>query len=125
MGSAANTSPPKARPHATLTVAVAAASRAARVRIADSLKTKSRFVIRAGGSPQRLVEAENLHSFTNSEIGARLFRAESTVKSHLSSAFAKLRVRSRSEAAAMIVDPQGSLGTGILAITSNGETRAA
>ena len=57
--------------------------------------------------------------FTNGEIGARLFLAESTVKSHLSSAFSKLGVRSRSEAAAMILDPQGSLGTGILAITSN------
>jgi DNA-binding NarL/FixJ family response regulator len=57
--------------------------------------------------------------FTNSEIGGRLFLAESTVKSHLSSAFSKLGVRSRSEAAAMILDPQGSLGTGILAITGN------
>jgi DNA-binding NarL/FixJ family response regulator len=55
--------------------------------------------------------------FTNSEIGARLFLAESTVKSHLSSAFSKLGVRSRSEAAAMILDPHGSLGTGILGIT--------
>src|SRR5205085_11078675 len=44
---------------------------------------------------------------TNGEIGSRLFLAESTVKSHLSSAFGKLGVRSRSEAAAMILDPQG------------------
>jgi len=57
--------------------------------------------------------------FTNNEIGSRLFLAESTVKSHLSSAFTKLGVRSRSEAAAMILDPQGSLGTGILAITGS------
>jgi len=57
--------------------------------------------------------------FTNSEIGVQLYLAESTVKSHLSSAFNKLGVRSRSEAAALILDPQGSLGTGILAITSN------
>lgn len=56
--------------------------------------------------------------FTNSEISARLFLAESTVKSHLSSAFTKLGVRSRNEAASMILDPNGSLGTGILAITS-------
>lgn len=55
--------------------------------------------------------------FTNSEIGARLFLTESTIKSHLSSAFSKLGVRSRNEAAAMILDPNGSLGTGILAIT--------
>jgi DNA-binding NarL/FixJ family response regulator len=53
---------------------------------------------------------------TNSQIGARLFLAESTVKSHLSSAFTKLGVRSRSEAAALILDPQESLGRGILAL---------
>jgi DNA-binding NarL/FixJ family response regulator len=57
--------------------------------------------------------------FTNGEIGQRLFLSESTVKSHLSSAFTKLGVRSRNEAAAMILDPQGSLGTGILAITGD------
>jgi two-component system, NarL family, response regulator len=57
--------------------------------------------------------------FTNREIGARLYLAESTVKSHLRSAFDKLGVRSRSEAAAAILDPQGSLGPGILAIANN------
>ena len=62
--------------------------------------------------------------FTNNEIGARLFLAESTVKCHLSSAFSKLGVRSRNEAAAMILDPNGSLGTGILAITqADGDAR--
>jgi DNA-binding NarL/FixJ family response regulator len=60
--------------------------------------------------------------FTNGEISSRLFLAESTVKSHLSSAFTKLGVRSRSEAATMILDPRGSLGTGILAITSPGDS---
>jgi DNA-binding NarL/FixJ family response regulator len=59
--------------------------------------------------------------FTNSEISGRLYLAESTVKSHLSSAFTKLGVRSRNEAAALILDPQGSLGAGILAIT-NGDS---
>jgi DNA-binding NarL/FixJ family response regulator len=54
--------------------------------------------------------------FTNRQIGAQLFLAESTVKSHLSSAFTKLGVRSRSEAAALILDPQESLGPGILSI---------
>lgn len=57
--------------------------------------------------------------FTNAEIGARLFLAESTVKCHLSSVFTKLGVSSRSEAAAAVLDPQGSLGTGILAITGS------
>lgn len=43
---------------------------------------------------------------TNAEIGARLFVAPSTVKTHLSAAFHKLGVRSRSEAAALLHDPE-------------------
>jgi DNA-binding NarL/FixJ family response regulator len=54
--------------------------------------------------------------FTNSEIARKLYIAESTVKSHLSSAFARLGVRSRNEATALILDPEEGLGTGILAI---------
>jgi DNA-binding NarL/FixJ family response regulator len=55
--------------------------------------------------------------FTNAEIGRRLFLAESTVKSHLSSAYTKLGVRSRKDAAAVILDPDGGLGTRILALS--------
>jgi DNA-binding NarL/FixJ family response regulator len=55
--------------------------------------------------------------FTNGEIARKLHLAESTVKSHLSSAFPKLGVRSRREAAAAILDPKTGLGTGILAIS--------
>ncbi len=53
---------------------------------------------------------------TNAEIATKLFLAESTVKSHLSSAFAKLGVSSRSEAASVILDPQSGAGLGILTI---------
>jgi DNA-binding NarL/FixJ family response regulator len=54
--------------------------------------------------------------YMNSEIAAQLFLAESTVKSHLSSAFGKLGVRSRNEATNLILDPDRGLGMGILAI---------
>lgn len=45
----------------------------------------------------------------NREIGSSLFLAESTVKCHLSSAFQKLGVRSRNEAAALVADPHEGL----------------
>lgn len=57
--------------------------------------------------------------FTNPEISRKLHVAESTVKSHLSSAFAKLGVRSRNEATALILDPASGLGTGILEISGS------
>ncbi len=42
--------------------------------------------------------------FTNAQIAERLFLSESTIKSHLSSVFSKLGVRSRREAAALFRD---------------------
>jgi two-component system response regulator DesR len=50
---------------------------------------------------------------TNAQIAAQLFLAESTVKSHLSSAFGKLGVSSRHEAASLILDPERGSGLGI------------
>ncbi|HWY90525.1 MAG TPA: helix-turn-helix transcriptional regulator [Solirubrobacteraceae bacterium] len=59
----------------------------------------------------------------NRQIAERLFLAESTVKGHLSSAFGKLGVRSRSEAADLIMNPERGLGRGILALGGEpGET---
>jgi DNA-binding NarL/FixJ family response regulator len=53
---------------------------------------------------------------TNREIAHKLYLAESTVKTHLSSAFRKLDARSRSEAVARILDPEAGYGVGILAV---------
>jgi DNA-binding NarL/FixJ family response regulator len=57
-----------------------------------------------------------VQGLTNREIGQRLFLAESTVKTHLSSAFRKIDARSRSEAVARIQDPEAGLGPGILSL---------
>jgi DNA-binding NarL/FixJ family response regulator len=51
---------------------------------------------------------------TNGEIASMLFLAESTVKSHLSSAYRKLGAGSRSEAASMIFDPDEGLADMVL-----------
>jgi DNA-binding NarL/FixJ family response regulator len=51
-----------------------------------------------------------VHGCANREIANRLFLAESTIKTHLASAFDKLGVRSRKEAAALLVDPDEGLG---------------
>lgn len=52
--------------------------------------------------------------YMNSQIASQLCLAESTVKSHLSSAFGKLGVRSRNEAVRLILDRETGLGVGIL-----------
>jgi DNA-binding NarL/FixJ family response regulator len=55
---------------------------------------------------EKQVLAMVAEGYTNYQIGAELYLAESTVKSHLSSIFQKLRVHSRSEAAALLQDPR-------------------
>ena len=60
-----------------------------------------------------LVEA----GMTNSQIAAHLFLAESTIKTHLTSIFAKLGVGSRSEDAALVHDPDEKIGLSILALS--------
>ena len=74
---------------------------------------------------ERQILAMVVMGLTNGEIGARMFLAESTVKSHLSSAYNKLGVRSRSEAVAVILDGPDSLGSGIAAVAPKIQLRAA
>jgi two-component system, NarL family, response regulator DesR len=54
---------------------------------------------------------------SNAEIARRLHLSQSTVKCHLTASFAKLGARSRSEAAALIVDPVRGFGLGVLSLT--------
>lgn len=56
--------------------------------------------------------------FTNAQIAEQLFLSESTIKSHLSSAFAKFGVRSRKEAAALFLELEQTAG----ALNSGTET---
>jgi len=58
---------------------------------------------------ERQVLALVVRGLGNRQIASHLFLAESTVKSHLSSAFQKLGVRSRKEAAALLMDPDEGL----------------
>ena len=55
--------------------------------------------------------------FSNAEIAAKLYVSESSVKGHLTSAFTKLGVTSRSAAAELILDSESGLGPGILRIS--------
>jgi DNA-binding NarL/FixJ family response regulator len=56
-----------------------------------------------------------VRGYTNRQIADELFLAESTVKTHLSSAFAKLDTHSRAEVTELILDPDEGRGLGILA----------
>jgi DNA-binding NarL/FixJ family response regulator len=57
---------------------------------------------------------------TNGEIAAELFLAESTVKSHLSSAYRKLGAHGRKDAASLILDPDEGLVDLILGRAAHG-----
>jgi len=59
---------------------------------------------------------------TNREIADELYLAESTVKTHLSSAFRKLDARSRAEVVNRITDPESGYGPSILELVDDPHT---
>jgi DNA-binding NarL/FixJ family response regulator len=66
---------------------------------------------------ERQILAMIVLDFSNAEIARKLFVTESNVKNHLSSAFQKLGVKSRSAASELILDRESGLGPGILRIS--------
>jgi DNA-binding NarL/FixJ family response regulator len=66
---------------------------------------------------ERQILAMIVLDFSNAEIARKLFVSESNVKNHLSSAFQKLGVNSRSAAAELILDRENGLGPGILTLS--------
>jgi DNA-binding NarL/FixJ family response regulator len=77
-------------------------------------------VLRDGAAPAAFSHRERevlrlaVNGHTNGEIASMLFLAESTVKSHLSSAYRKLGAGGRSDAARMIFDPDEGLAEIVL-----------
>ncbi|HSZ14204.1 MAG TPA: LuxR C-terminal-related transcriptional regulator [Solirubrobacteraceae bacterium] len=81
-------------------------------------RTIRQIVDRPALSPrERQILAMIVLDFSNGEIARKLFVTESNVKNHLSSAFQKLGVKSRSAAAELILDRESGLGPGILHIS--------
>jgi DNA-binding NarL/FixJ family response regulator len=73
-------------------------------------RTLRRCIVRPAFSQrEREVLALVVQGLHNREIADRLFLAESTIKSHVASSLAKLGVRSRNEAAALVLDPDEGL----------------
>jgi DNA-binding NarL/FixJ family response regulator len=66
---------------------------------------------------EKQVLAMVVMGLSNRDIAEQLVLAESTVKSHLFSAFRRLGVRTRKEAITLILDPEQGFGSGILSIS--------
>jgi DNA-binding NarL/FixJ family response regulator len=67
---------------------------------------------------ERQVLALVTEGLTNSEIAERLLLSQSTVKSHLSTAFAKLGIRSRKEVTSFLLDPDQAQSVGLVGVAS-------
>ena len=99
----------------TALVATVAAVAAGQLVVPGSLRTAVAKPVLT--TREKQVMALVVMGFSNREIADQLFLAESTVKSHLFSAFRRLGVRTRKEATALILDGEQGLGQGILTIT--------
>jgi DNA-binding NarL/FixJ family response regulator len=95
---------------AVLEVAVLGA-RAGRVSVPHAVR--GRLECPALSYREREVVAWAVCGAANRQIAAKLFVSESTVKSHLVSAFAKLDVHSRAEAAELVLDPHNGIEIGV------------
>lgn len=73
---------------------------------------------------ERQVLALVSRGLTNGEIAERLLLAQSTVKSHLSSAFTKLGIRSRKEVTALLLDPEQAQSVGLVGLGGLGGSTA-
>jgi len=76
-------------------------------------RRRSDVTARALTTREKQILALVVVGLTNTQIANRLYLAESTVKSHLSSAFSKLGVSSRYEATTVILDHEQGLGLGV------------
>ena len=96
--------------------------------LAGQLTVPHQFLLRV--APRALSHREKqilrlvVLGLTNRQIADQLFVAESTVKTHLSSAFRKLGTRSRSETAALILDREHGHDLGVMAATDLASQRA-
>jgi DNA-binding NarL/FixJ family response regulator len=94
----------------TATVALGAAVRAVTAGLVCVPRDTRRLVAKPTFSHrEKEVLALLVAGMSNREIACRLYLSESTVKTHVTSAFAKLGVRSRKDAAAVVLDPAEGL----------------
>lgn len=91
--------------------AVVAVVRAGQVSVPSGKRSEVR--AKALTTREKQILALVVAGLTNAQIAGKLYLAESTVKSHLSSAFSKLGVSSRYEATSVVLDPERGRGLGI------------
>jgi DNA-binding NarL/FixJ family response regulator len=92
--------------------------------LAVPISLRSQIAPRALSYREKQILGLVVRGLTNRQIADELFLAESTVKTHLSSAFGKLDAHSRADATARILDPESGYGIGILTLGNGAPTPA-